>query len=88
MYNECYSLTSRHKITLRQDDMLFKSINLLRPKYCFLQAIVYFQVTIPIQLQQSFVNNYSLKVWFGLIGLYGISTIVGYLMPTHFIHIH
>ena len=32
--------------------------------------------------------NINRNMWFGLVGVYGISTIVGYLMPDALIHIY
>ena len=33
---------------------------------------------------ESFLYIYMKYIWFGLVGFYGISTIVGYLMPNPF----
>ena len=37
---------------------------------------------------ESSLDIYIEYIWFGLVGVYGISTIVGYLMPNPFIHIY
>ena len=36
---------------------------------------------------KSSLNIYIKSIWFGLVGFYGTSTIVGYLMPNPFLYI-